>query len=71
MNSPQFVHPIEPDVAMEAIETLARPLRTLLDNFDKGQLQTNNRTVTLAALESALSGCRIAYTSLRGAENVK
>jgi hypothetical protein len=70
MNAPRFVEPIRPEDAREAIETLARPLQTLLENFDSGQLQTNNKAVTLAALESAVNGCRIAYASLRGAENV-
>jgi len=71
MSATHFVHPIEPIEAQEAIATLAKPLQTLLDNFDNGQLATNNKSVTLAALELAVSSCRTAYASLRGAENVQ
>jgi len=65
-----FTEAVSPRDAQESIAELSRPLQLLLDAFDNGLLQTNNRTVTLAALESALNGCRIAYASLRGAENV-
>jgi len=70
MNPPRFVHPLEPSDIQEAIATLTCPLKTLIDNLDNGQLQTNNKGITLAALELAVSNCRTAYASLRGAKNV-
>ena len=70
MDGHRFVNPVSPEDAQEAIETLARPLKTLMENFDAGQLETNNRAVTMAALESALNGYKIAYSSLRGARNI-
>ena len=55
---------MSPDEARESLVTLAKPLVTLLENWENGRLQVKNREIALAALESAIVGCRIAYAAI-------
>lgn len=59
--------PVEPEAALEAIETLSRPLVTMRNNFAAGQLETVNKAITIEALDTAIEGCRIAYLSVKRA----
>ena len=63
MNAPGN-NDMQPLDCMDAIETFAGPLKTLTENMDK-RLTTSNRAITLAAMESALEGLRIAYGSIK------
>ncbi|MDX8400873.1 MAG: hypothetical protein R8K20_11610 [Gallionellaceae bacterium] len=68
MNSARKV-PVTQESARLAIETFAKPLKTLRENFDAGQLKGAHKKAAIQGLDNAIHYLRLTYAVIDHAES--